>query len=285
MSYKKLLPLFVVGAIAIAGLLGVAAYQPVAAQATTPTPSAPATQANPANPAAPLKDFGGKGGMRGGYNEQGLATALGIDLTKLQAAEKSAEADALKQAVAAGQITQAQADEITARGGHFGDFGHFGASGIDYNALLAKALGISSDQLQAGYVKAYNTAIDSAVTNGNLTQAQADLAKGRYALENNSKYQSSLQSAYQAAVKQAVTDGVITQAQADQLLKNAPTMGVGGPGFSGPGFGGPGFGGPGGRGGGPRGPRPDGTQPTTPTNPSSTPTTPSSGIYFLSAVN
>ena len=273
MSFRKILPLFVVGAIAIAGILGVAAYQPVAAQATTPTPSAPATQANPANPAAPLKDWGGKGGMRGGYSEQDLATALGIDLTTLQAAEKSAQAEALKQAVTAGLITQAQADEITARGGHFGDFGHFGASGIDYNALLAKALGISTDQLQAGFVKAYNTAIDNAVTNGNMTQDQADLAKGRFALENNSKYQSSMQSAYQVAVQQAVTDGVITQAQADQLLKNAPRMGVGGPGL-----GGPSFGGHGGRGGGMRGARPDGTQPTTPANPSTTPATPSSGL-------
>ena len=102
MRFKKLLPLFVIGAIAIAGFLGVAAYQPVAAQATTPTPAAPSTQTKPANPGTAQQDLGGKGGIRGGYSEQDLATALGIDLTTLQAAEKTAQADALKQAVTAG---------------------------------------------------------------------------------------------------------------------------------------------------------------------------------------
>jgi hypothetical protein len=283
-SFKKVLPLFVVAAVAFVGVLGASTYQWVHAQAATPTPSAPAAQGNsqstaPANPGKGAR--GGMEGMRGGYTQQQLADALGIDLTKLQAAEKSAQAEALKQAVAAGQITQAQADQITARGGGFGDLGPFHVTGIDTNALLAKALNITTDQLAAAKIKAYNTAIDAAVTAGNMTQAQADLAKGRFALENNSKFQSSLTSAYQAAVKQALADGVITQAQADQLLANANGAGLG-KGFGGGMMGGP-MGGPGGHGGrGFGGNNQGGTtqpsNPTTPSKPSTTPSSSSSGI-------
>jgi hypothetical protein len=88
--------------------------------------------------------------------------------------------------------------------------------------------------------------LDTAVTNGSITQAQADQAKGSYALENNAKFQASMKSAYEAAVNQAVADGVITQAQADLILKNSNALHFGGMG----GFGGPGgFGGRGGHGG------------------------------------
>ncbi|MGD0006426.1 MAG: hypothetical protein ABSE06_19620, partial [Anaerolineaceae bacterium] len=84
---------------------------------------------------------------------------------------------------------------------------------------------------------------------GTITQAQADLEKGRNALSNNAKFQASLQSAYEAAVKQAVTDGVITQAQADQILKDQSGKGFPG-GFGGlGGFGAQGLGGSGGPGG------------------------------------
>ncbi len=202
LSFKKVLPILVIAAVAFVGVLGASAFQAVHAQTSTPTPAAPATgNNNSTTPANPPANKGDHIGMRGGYTEQELATALGIDLTKLQAAEKTAEADALKQAVAAGQLTQAQADAITARGGYFGDLGPFGLTGIDMNALLAKALGITTDQLTAAKIKAYDTAIDATVTAGNMTQAQADLAKGRFALENNTKFQSALTSAYSAAVK------------------------------------------------------------------------------------
>ncbi len=229
---------------------GALVYNNVLAQATTPTPAVPG-QAQPGL---------GKGpGMRGGYSEQDLATALGIDLTKLQAAYKAANTEALKEAVSLGLITQAQADQITARGidnrplgGFF--FGQQGSSSINYNALLANALGISTDQLQAAYTKAFNTSLDNAVKAGTITQAQADLEKGRYALGNDAKFQASLKSAFEAAVKQAVTDGVISQAQADQILKAESNAGApgflggfdgfrGGPGGFGPGHPGRGMGG------------------------------------------
>jgi hypothetical protein len=61
--------------------------------------------------------------------------------------------------------------------------------------------------------------------------------KGKYALSNDSAFQSSMNTAYTDAVNQAVSSGVITQAQADLILKNSENM------FN------PGLGGWGGRGG------------------------------------
>jgi hypothetical protein len=246
MSLKKILPVFAIGAVVIAAVFGAVSYRNVSA-------AAPAAQS--AQAALPVTtDFNRGPGPRDGASDQELAIALGIDTTKLQAAYKTATAEALKQAVATGLITQAQADQMSANGdGRFRGLPMVNSSSIDYDALLAKALGISTDQLKSAYQKAFTARIDQAVTAGNLTQAQADLEKGRNALQNNAKFNASIQSAYEAAVKQAVTDGVITQAQADAILKsqaNHPAMGFGGPGMKGPGGPGGDFGGRGGRGNG-----------------------------------
>jgi hypothetical protein len=82
------------------------------------------------------------------------------------------------------------------------------------------------------------------VTNGNLTQQQADQMKGEYALYNNSTFQSSMKSAFTSAVNTAVSSGVITQSQADQILSNSSNMFTSGMGGWG------GHGGPHGRGDG-----------------------------------
>jgi hypothetical protein len=231
MHRKQIVPFVMMGIVAITALIGVSAYSSVQAsapdQATTPTPSAPA---NPkTNPKAGAPGTAGpQRELKGGTSDADLAAALGITVEKLQAAAATATDEALKQAVADGLLTQAQADQIKARGGRFEGFGRFATgSTIDTDALLAKALGISVDQLKAGYLKAFNARIDAAVAAGSLTQAQADLQKGQYALQNNSKYQSSLQSAYEAALKQAVADGVITQAQADAILAQKAGIGRG----------------------------------------------------------
>ena len=268
MHRKKFVLFGIIGAVLLGLAGGALAITNVFAQASTPTPAAPNSQVQPG------KGMGMRGGFGGGYSEQDLATALGIDVTKLQAAYAAANTEALKEAVSKGLITQAQADKITAQGVNNRPLGGFGLganSGIDYNALLANALGIDVTKLQAAYTQAVNTNLDNAVKAGTITQAQADLEKGRYALTNDTTFQTSLQTAYQAAVKQAVTDGVITQAQADQLLKtqtgnNMPGIfgGLGGPG----GFGGAprGFG-RNGKGGGPAGKG----APQTPAQPTATP--------------
>ncbi len=270
MHRKKFVLFGIIGAVLLGLTGGALAFTNVFAQAPAPTPATPNGQVQP----GPGWDFGMRGGaFGGGYSEQDLATALGIDVTRLQAAYAAANAEALKEAVSQGLITQAQADQITARGINNRPLGglDFGAnSGIDYNALLANALGIDVTKLQAAYAQAVNTSLDNAVKAGTITQAQADLEKGRYALSNDTRFQSSMQSAYQAAVQQAVTDGVITQAQADQLLqsqtgKNLPGIlgGLLGPdGLGGPrGFGRHGFsGGPG-----------SNSTPQTPASPTATP--------------
>jgi hypothetical protein len=289
LKQKRFLSLVVVGALAIVGVFGAFAYRTVSAQTPTTTPAAPdaypaapPTQKGTTPPARPGHDKGPWGNVQGTNPDQQLADALGITLEKLQAAETTANADALKEAVAQGLLTQAQADQLSANAAnrpHFGEFDRFGAnSGIDYNALLAKALGITTDQLQTARQKVQDDNLAAAVTSGAMTQAQADLIKAREALANNSAFQANLKSAYEAALKQAVTDSTITQAQADAILADQAAK----PGFPGlPGFG-PGrgfdggFGGPGGHRGGPGlpgGPN-NGTNQTNPASP--TPTAPSS---------
>jgi len=221
-----------------AGLFGVHA---VYAQTATPAPTTP-----------------GNRGQHFGVTDQELATALGITTDKLQAAYKTADAEALKQAVAKGLITQAQADQFSANsnGRHFGMFGRMmGANGsntIDYNAILATALGISADKLQAANTQAYNTSVDNAVKSGSLTQLQADEIKGRQALAKDTVFQAAVKSAIAAAIKVAASSGVITQAQADAVVKSLSANNDAGFGFGkgmGPGMmdsgGRGGFGGPG----------------------------------------
>jgi hypothetical protein len=213
MKFKKILPIAAAGVLALAVVFGVVGYRTVKAAA----------------PAATNLAFLGHG-VRGGFSDQELADALGVSLETLQAAYTTADAAALKQAVDQGLITQDQADQFAAREKRFGGMRMFGGT-IDYNALLADALGISTDKLQAAYTQAFTTHINSLVAAGTITQEQADLALGRNALFNNSAFQSAMKSAFEAAVNAAVQAGVITQSQADQILSNQ--SGVGPKGFGG----------------------------------------------------
>jgi hypothetical protein len=236
---------------------GVFGTHVVYAQTATPPP------ANPANR-----------GPHFGMTDQDLATALGITTDKLQAAYKAADAEALKQAVAKGLITQTQADQFSANsnGRHFGwpgkMMGANGSNGIDYNAILANALGISTDKLQAAYQQAYNTSLDNAVKSGSLTQQQADEIKGRQALAKDNVFQAAVKSAIEAAIKVAASSGVITQSQADAVINslsanNQSSFGFG-PGMMTPGGRG-GFGGQGDFGGKHRGGNPGGSNNPSPT--------------------
>lgn len=267
---KRFIPALVAGALVLVAVFGAFTYKNAFAQSPTPTAPGSATPNSATQPGnVPGQGKGFRGGV--GVSETDLATALGIGVDKLQAAYQTANAAALKEAVSKGLITQAQADQYAQEQqneGHMPFFGLKGtASGIDYEALLAQALGITPEQLKAARTQALDTNLATAVTNGTLTQAQADAIKARNALAADTNFQNSLTSAYQAAVKQAVTEGVITQAQADALLAEQPQGGFFGHGFEG-GFGG--FGGHGGRGHGgfDRQANPNGSQatPTTPSN-------------------
>ncbi len=110
MRRKKFVLFGIIGAVLLGLAGGALAVTNVFAQAPAPTPAAPNGQVQSG------PGFGLRGGGFGGYSEQDLATALGIDVTRLQAAYAAANAEALKEAVSKGLITQAQADQITARG-------------------------------------------------------------------------------------------------------------------------------------------------------------------------
>lgn len=233
MQHKKTIIVFVLGALAVAMAFGAVAYQSVFAATPTTVSSSTTTQAD-------LGREVGRGPM-GRYSNEDLANALGITVDELNTAYQNAYSAALEQAVLQGLITQAQADELTTNGNVF-PFGNrwdgwLTQNGIDFDTFLADELGISVNELKAAYQTAYYTNIDQAVTDGNLTQEQADLMKGQYALSKDSTFQSSMKSAYTDAVNQAVASGVITQAQADQILSKSDNMFM------------PGMGGWGGRGG------------------------------------
>ena len=233
--------------------------------------------------------------------QQLLADALGITVDELQAAFEQARATAIEQAVEEGLITREQADEMLVWGGldkkGFGGlrgFGSFGGpmgrgfkgvsdSEIDGNTLLANALGISVEELDAARETANQAAIDQALEEGLITQEQVDQMRAREEqmqarkdvqsyLDRNTllakalgmtvedlqaalaegkslstlmgekgldaaTVRENLQAAYEAAIAQAVEDGVITQEQADQM-QSGPGMMPGGRGggfeFDGP---------------------------------------------------
>jgi polyhydroxyalkanoate synthesis regulator phasin len=227
MKPKKLLTILSIGALTIAAAFGAIAYS--SARAASPAAAASSSVGIPSER--------GHGPGREYLNEA-LAAALGITVDELTSARQTAQAAVLAQAVEKGLITQAQADKLTANGElrirGLLKLSDFEANGIDYAAELAKALGITVEELQAAYTQAFEASIDQAVADGKLTQEQADLIKGQKALRSDPTFQASMQSAYEAAVAQAVKDGVITQAQADLILKKFSTAGFDG--FRGPRF-------------------------------------------------
>jgi len=111
---------------------------------------------------------------------------------------------------------------------HRGPFGRgaFGRGGIhivDKQAVLAEALGLTVEDLQAA--RAEGKSIQQ------LAEEQG---------VSPEDLQAALKAAHLAAIDQAVVDGTLTQEQADQLkerIENAPAPGFGGPHFDGPGFG------------------------------------------------
>jgi formaldehyde-activating enzyme involved in methanogenesis len=219
----------------------------------------------------------GRGGPRAEIDyQQLLADALGITVDKLQTAYDDARTAAIEQAVKEGLITQEQADNMTVwgskgRGGFCLPFlGHkteVKSDTIDEEALLAGALGITTDELSAAREKANEAAIAQAIEQGIITQEQVDEMQSRRALQSYlnrdallakalgmtvedlqaaykegktltdllsekgldaATVRDKVQEAYTEALAQAVKDGVITQEQADEM-KNDMGRSFGGP--------------------------------------------------------
>jgi len=232
MNRKKVLTVGILGALVAAIVFGAVTINKASAMESSLSPQ---TQNYP---------IGKEPGWGGHQANDALAQALGISTAELEAAQQKAKEAGLAQAVEKGLITQAQADQLKNNkfafpfGSRWGQW--LSKNGIDFNALLAEALGISTDELQAARQKAMDIEIDQAVANGRLTQEQADLIKARRALVNNSDFLSAMKTAFENAVQAAVKNGVITQAQADALLKNLDQngwRGMGGFGEMAPGFG------------------------------------------------
>jgi hypothetical protein len=177
---------------------GIALAQEATPEATPPAEN-PAPEDVGPDEAPRLRGFGHWGGfgrLDGDSNWLTyLAEALGITVDELTDAQERAYQAALADAVAAGQLTQEQADNILARRAL--------KNAIDRNAILAEALGLTVDELNA------------ALAGG---QSLADLMTAQGI--DSATLMANAQAAYEAAVQQAVADGVITQAQADAILSS-----------------------------------------------------------------
>jgi hypothetical protein len=188
-----------------------------------------------------------------------LAEALDITVDELQNAYEAARVAAIKQAVDEGLLTQERADEMQVWGGFamrgLDRFGRaprgFDGSSIDEQSLLADALGITVDDLQAARERANEAAVAQAIEEGLITQEQAAEMQARRSLMSYldrgallaqalgvseedvesatlsdliaqqgldaATVRENLAAAYADALDQAVQDGVITQEQADDM--------------------------------------------------------------------
>ena len=170
-------------------------------------------------------------------HDEYLAEALGITLEQLQAARRTAMAAYLADAVTAGDITPEQADLALAK--------YALRDVIDQKALLAEALGLTTEELEAAF-------------NGGQSLSELMTTQGIDA----DTLRTNVQAAYEAAIARAVADGVITQAQADAVLAQDTNFGL----FGGHGRGGRGHHGRGGSWSTPSTPDSDSDDTTTDTN-------------------
>jgi len=210
-------------AVLVVGVLisGAVALAPQVVQAQDETPQVPEAGMPAPGGARGFERMGKPGFGDSGKYDTYLAEALGITVEELQAARAKADQAMLEQAVANGDLTAEQAEQIKARQALM--------PYLDREALTAKALGITVEELQAA--REDGKSMEEIIEELGL---EADAVR------------EAMQTAYKEALQQAVADGVVTQEQADQFLSADPGMG----GLSGikPDFGGRG-GGPGGRGG------------------------------------
>lgn len=200
------------------------------------------------------------GGFRPGGidNDEALAEALGISVEELQTAHETVKAMALEQAVADGKLTQEQADQI-AEGSFFNPRARFMPMGEENDSLLAEALKISVEELQAARQQVQQAAIDQALADGKITEEQATMMEAHQALQNylqkdeiiakalgitvdelnayqedgqrlpdlieelgltQEEFEANMLTLREDALQQAVLDGVITQEQANLMLEN-----------------------------------------------------------------
>jgi hypothetical protein len=115
----------------------------------------------------------------GNYIEA-LATALGISVDELEVAYQAAHEKAIQQALDNGFISQEQADRLldSGRFGFHGRKSRIGWSS-DINDLLAAELGISTEELLSAQQKAATTLIEDAIASGDISEEDGELMMAR----------------------------------------------------------------------------------------------------------
>ena len=125
-----------------------------------------------------------------GASDEALAEALGISVEELQAAREKVAAERIAQAVEDGILTRDQANTMLAMQALKGY--------LDRDTLLAEALGVSVEDLQAARAE------------GTLSELMGDTT--------TAELRENMQAAVEKVVQQAVSDNAITQEQADLVL-------------------------------------------------------------------
>lgn len=129
-----------------------------------------------------------------------LVDELGLDMETVLADIRAGVEAAIQQAVTDGTLTQAQADRILEQI----EMRALAHELIDRQALVADALGITVEELEAARVEG-KTVADLAAEQGlDMTAVRTAIQAGR-----------------EAVIEQALNDGTITQEQADWLLSRS----------------------------------------------------------------
>ena len=170
-----------------------------------------------------------KGGPGG--SDEDLAAALGIIIEDLTAAEQKAFTSAVDAALKAEYITTSQAETLKAGTANFRNLYRYLSeterAEFDQDVYLAEALGITEEELKAGYDAMEQARIDQLVADGVLTQEQADLQAAYQALRGSTTFAATMKQAMTDAINAEVTAGTLTQAQADLLIANIDEMPMG----------------------------------------------------------
>jgi polyhydroxyalkanoate synthesis regulator phasin len=159
-----------------------------------------------------------------------LASALGIDQAKVEAALKQAEIATIDQAVTNGDLAKNRADEMKARveqnGASFGFRGLGGDRGFEDRGTRGV---IDNSAVEKAVADKLGMTVADLETQLRSGKALADLAKDK-GLTVQDLYTAAA-SAAKPLLDQAVKDGKLTQAQADQMLQQIQSGGLrlGGP--------------------------------------------------------
>ncbi len=238
MKKKIVIAILAIALLSVGAFVGRMTLSSAFAQDTTPTTEAtpvpevtitPIENEDDDEVAAPF----GRGmhmGIEG--DDTAVAEKLGKTAEEMTAARTAALEKAVADAVAAGVITQTQADGIAADGLFgWGQLvrlaGDEYASTLDQEKYFAEALGVTVEALEAARAEVRAAQLAAAVEAGTITQEQADLIAGHQALANSDSFVADVKSSLETAINNAVTAGTITQAQADALISKLATQDFG----------------------------------------------------------